>query len=181
MRLDPDGEVETRGKPMTPDIVEKFHELALRLPGTTFENKVYGGCLHLGSSAAPRDLVEEELSAILAGHEDMLNIFYDQRGCEIRQNVANKGTAIKELLNIPVFKGKVPIYIGDDFVDCEAFSAVKDAGGTAVHVGNKELFPAASLRLSSVKAVYKWLKAVVNIPSNENEAHRIPATEHDHL
>ena len=54
------------------------------------------------------------------------------------------------------FAGRRPVFAGDDVTDEDGFLAVRDLGGVAVGVGERE-FRHASCRLADVRAVEDWL------------------------
>ena len=74
--------------------------------------------------------------------------------CEIVPSVAHKGDAVEAFLAEPAFAGRMPVFVGDDVTDLDAFAAVERHGGRAVAVGNR--LP-ASWRLPSPSAVIDWL------------------------
>jgi trehalose 6-phosphate phosphatase len=77
---------------------------------------------------------------------------------EIHPSGATKGTAIADLLRGPPFRGRRPIYIGDDRPDEAAFDAVNRAEGVSVIVGPGD-GSLARYRLADVPAVIAWLEA----------------------
>jgi trehalose 6-phosphate phosphatase len=55
------------------------------------------------------------------------------------------------------FKGRKPVYVGDDRTDEDGFRAALVAGGHGVKVGRE--ITEARFRLASVPAVHAWLAA----------------------
>jgi len=76
-----------------------------------------------------------------------------------------KGTAILEYMQEPPFKGRVPIFVGDDITDESGFEAVHSYGGDAVKVGNSPT--KAHHRFNSVDEIHQWL--VFNCDSLNNK------------
>ena len=74
---------------------------------------------------------------------------------ETRFHAATKGTAIKDFLEEPPFRGRLPFYAGDDATDEDAFAAVNTLDGISVKVGPGGT--AARFRVSSVSEFVAWL------------------------
>jgi trehalose 6-phosphate phosphatase len=74
---------------------------------------------------------------------------------EIVPTVAQKGDAVEAFLAEPAFAGRMPVFVGDDVTDLDAFAAVERHGGRAIAVGSR--LP-ASWRLPSPTAVTDWLE-----------------------
>ncbi len=56
---------------------------------------------------------------------------------EVKTAGFNKGTAVRELMTHPPFAGRVPIFIGDDITDEDAFAVMPEFDGLAISVGRK--------------------------------------------
>jgi len=70
------------------------------------------------------------------------------RGCD-------KGRALRRLMAVPPFAGRVPIAIGDDATDEDAFAAALSLGGEALRVASHS----ASAAFADPRAVRDWLAA----------------------
>ena len=75
---------------------------------------------------------------------------------ELRPAGSTKGVAVSEFMSEDPFRGRVPVYIGDDLTDESAFEWVNGAGGLSIAV-NVSGATAARERLPSVSAVREWL------------------------
>jgi trehalose 6-phosphate phosphatase len=53
---------------------------------------------------------------------------------EIRPRGANKGAAVRRFLETAPFRGRTPVFVGDDVTDEDGFSATREANGMALHV-----------------------------------------------
>jgi trehalose 6-phosphate phosphatase len=53
---------------------------------------------------------------------------------EVRPQGLDKGTAVKAFLDEPPFKGRVPVYMGDDVTDEDAFRAINALGGITIKI-----------------------------------------------
>ena len=81
---------------------------------------------------------------------------------EVRPNGRDKGTAIAEYMAEPPFRGRTPVFVGDDRTDEFGFATVERAGGWAIKVGAGPTH--ASYRLRDVAAVLQWLASAVEAP-----------------
>ena len=77
---------------------------------------------------------------------------------ELRTPGANKGDALKAFMVEPPFAGAVPVFVGDDLTDEDAFDAARVLGGTGVLVGPARQTSAEN-RLADVAAVFAWIEA----------------------
>jgi len=77
---------------------------------------------------------------------------------EIVAGAHTKGDAVEAFLRDAPFAGRVPVAVGDDVTDEDAFAAVARAGGFAIRVG-KSRTSSAAYRLATPSAVHDWLSA----------------------
>ena len=136
-------------------------ELAARHQGLMLEDK--GATLALHYRLAPRlsahvhrTVRAHVLQAVAAGGAWSL-----QRGkglVEVRPEGIDKGTAIVDYMGEPPFRGRTPVFIGDDVTDELGFAAIEQLGGWAVKVGPGRT--RASYRLADVSAVRVWLAGI---------------------
>lgn len=70
--------------------------------------------------------------------------------------VVDKGRAIAALLDLPPFRGRLPVFAGDDLTDESGFEVVNARGGLSVLVGDRT--PSAARHwLRDPAAVHAWL------------------------
>jgi trehalose 6-phosphate phosphatase len=77
---------------------------------------------------------------------------------EIVAGAHTKGGAVEAFMREAPFKGRIPVAVGDDVTDEDAFAAVARAGGFAIRVGESRSSSAA-YRLATPAAVHAWLEA----------------------
>jgi trehalose 6-phosphate phosphatase len=127
-------------------------------PGLLLEDK--GSSLALHFRARPelagtvQRRIEETVSLIGEGFRIQDSVLVR----EIVPTIAHKGDAVEAFLREPAFAGRMPVFVGDDVTDLDAFAAVERHGGRAIAVGMR--IP-ASWRLPSPSAVIDWLELVV--------------------
>ncbi|MCG2578698.1 trehalose-phosphatase [Dechloromonas sp. XY25] len=79
---------------------------------------------------------------------------------EVRPAGIDKGTTLVDYLDEPPFRGRRPVFVGDDRSDEHAFQLVNDRGGISVGVGAGTLN--ARYRLPGVRAVRAWLAGLTS-------------------
>jgi trehalose 6-phosphate phosphatase len=76
---------------------------------------------------------------------------------ELRPDNRDKGTAIRDFMRERPFKGRCPVFIGDDRTDEHGFAVIDAIGGWSVKVGPGRT--RARYRLRDVRSVRAWLSA----------------------
>ena len=92
--------------------------------------------------------------------------FVLQRGkcvVELRPSGRDKGTAVETFMRVPPFRGRLPVYVGDDATDEHAFRVVNAMGGHSIKVGRGT--SVARWRLPDVPAVGEWLARIPTLQS----------------
>ena len=69
----------------------------------------------------------------------------------------SKGRALRKLAALPKFANRVPIMIGDDIADVDAFRAAEEMGGYGLKVAG-ENFSNAEASFRGPSEVVSWLK-----------------------
>ena len=71
-----------------------------------------------------------------------------------------KVRTVDDLLEQYPWPGSLPLYLGDDDKDEEAFAVVKARGGLALLVASEPRATKADARLDSPQAARRWLRAL---------------------
>ncbi|MBW6472769.1 MAG: HAD hydrolase family protein, partial [Anaerolineaceae bacterium] len=79
---------------------------------------------------------------------------------EICPPKADKGVAVEYIMNFEKFDGALPIFIGDDPRDEDAFVEVQSMGGVGIIVSEKNRETKAIYTLKSPELVREWLKEI---------------------
>ncbi len=80
---------------------------------------------------------------------------------EIGPRLAHKGRAVTYLLDHDPWPGALPVYLGDDDKDEEAFGTIKERGGIAILVAPEPRETGADFRLDSPQAARSWLETLL--------------------
>ncbi len=130
--------------------------IAARYPGALIECK--GGCLFLHWRAAPE--AAEALTAFAATLPARLRehrLHPGAHGIEVRPLGMDKGVAIAAFMQEPPFRGRRPVFIGDDPADEAGFAVVNALDGVSVLVGDPRPTQ-ARYRLPDPRRVRDWLQ-----------------------
>lgn len=131
-------------------------QLADRIAGVVVEDK--GTNLALHWRMAPH--AEAPLRALAGEHLPLLPGYRLQPGDHVLELVpahVDKGSAVHALMSQPPFKGRTPVFVGDDLTDEFGFAAVQSAGGWSVLVGDREPSQ-ARYGLPDPSSVHHWLR-----------------------
>lgn len=130
--------------------------IASEYPGALVEDKGVSIGLHWrgapGAMQALRGFADAALPR-LPGYR----LQHGDHVVELRPAAGDKGGAIDALLEEPPFRGRTPVFVGDDLTDEAGFAVVNAHGGLSVLVGTREP-SAAHYALPSPAAVRRWLK-----------------------
>ena len=74
---------------------------------------------------------------------------------EIKHAAFNKGSAVRDLMIYPPFKGRAPIFVGDDRTDEDAFKVMPEFNGQSMSVGRK--LPGIEKYFECPADVRRWL------------------------
>lgn len=133
---------------------EQLQQLANRLPGTIFEDKGMAVALHYRQVPQVEGQVRAEARAIRRAVGGRLALLEGRMVVELRPEGATKADAIREFLGEAPFKGRRPIFIGDDATDEKALEEVERVGGLSVAVGDRV---DAMLRIGGPRDVHVFL------------------------
>lgn len=137
------------------DVAElRLADLALSFPGLIVERKSRAIALHYRTRPELEHVCLAAMERIAAG-ELGLNLVRGKMVIEVRPGGGDKGTAIADFLAEPPFRGRVPLFAGDDVTDEDAFRMVNALNGVTVKIGPGETV--ARHRLPDSAAFVAWL------------------------
>ncbi|HMA50485.1 MAG TPA: trehalose-phosphatase [Magnetospirillaceae bacterium] len=157
MRLKP-------GEPFSPSqeseaftaVIERLIGRFKPVEGIYFERK--GAILAIHTRAAPDHLPEVTAAAEEALPElENYRIIAGHAGLEMVPIGVAKAAAIETFMSMAPFKGRRPVFIGDDTSDESGFEQVNKTGGVSIRV-KPEGPTAARETLPNVAAVHEWIR-----------------------
>lgn len=126
-------------------------------PGLLLEEKKHGFVLHFravpeqgpDATAFLQDLVARSDPA----RDGSFQVLPAHAAAELRPRTADKGTAVRWLMQHPPFAGRIPLFIGDDVTDEFGINACKELGGTGYRI---------PMDFPGPKAVHAWLRQLAD-------------------
>ncbi|MGI9492198.1 MAG: trehalose-phosphatase [Geminicoccaceae bacterium] len=80
---------------------------------------------------------------------------------ELKPPGFDKGRAIVDFMQEPPFRGRCPIFAGDDVTDEAGFDAVNAMSGMSIKIGDDERQTTAAYGLETVQATLAWLSDLI--------------------
>lgn len=133
-----DGMVARANVFLDPKLKEELAAIGDDKPGVVVEDKNYSVALHYRQVPHLGHEIRDEVAAICARFPSTaIEILPGKSVLEIKQPSFNKGTAVRELMQHAPFKGRRPIFIGDDVTDEAAFAVLPEFDGIGFSVGRE--------------------------------------------
>jgi trehalose 6-phosphate phosphatase len=138
------------------DLRRKFAAFAKSLDGIILEDKGYSLALHYRLAPQHAAAVREAVAAACARYpKNSLEILLGKAVIEVKSNAFNKGTGVRELMTFPPFRGRRPVFIGDDVTDEQAFAVLPEFDGLGFSVGRE--LPGLAGMFARPRDVRAWL------------------------
>ena len=132
--------------------------------GFFLEDKGWALALHarfVHHDEAEKVLAAARRMATGAARSGLFRLLGGHKFLEIGPTLAHKGQTVHYLLDRYPWPGALPVYLGDDDKDEEAFGVVKARGGVAIVVAQEPRSTQANCRLESPKAARHWLEGLL--------------------
>jgi trehalose 6-phosphate phosphatase len=139
IRLERDSDaVTSHAPPMDKELKRRLASIAKLSPGILLEDKGYSLALHYRLAPHAEKAIYEAVSLIRADLPNApIEVMPGKCVCEIKHSGFNKATGVRELLTHVPFKGRRPVFIGDDVTDEAVFAIMPELGGLAFSVGRR--------------------------------------------
>jgi trehalose 6-phosphate phosphatase len=107
-------------------------------PGILLEDKGYSLALHYRLAPHAEKAIYAAVSLIRADLPNApIEVLPGKCVCEIKHSGFNKASGVRELMTREPFRGRRPLFVGDDVTDETVFSIMADLGGLAFSVGRR--------------------------------------------
>src|ERR1700704_1258733 len=139
MRISTDSEaVATHAPPMDKELKRRLAAIARLSPGILLEDKGYSLALHYRLAPHAEKAIYAAVSLIRADLPNApIEVLPGKCVCEIKHSGFTKATGVLELMTHEPFKGRRPLFIGDDVTDETVFAIMPDLEGLAFSVGRR--------------------------------------------
>ncbi len=157
MRFDPgDPATSTPARTEVPKSLVQALTRALEVfPGVFVENKRFSITVHYRLAPGAERPVRETVMRLINSLRPPVEVMDAHCAIELKAPGFDKGGAIAAFLATPPFRGRVPVFVGDDTTDESGFAVVAARGGSAYSVGR--LLPGAIGAFPEPQAVRDWL------------------------
>jgi trehalose 6-phosphate phosphatase len=138
-RLTPEGLIaRAKTPPIDPLLRKRLLAIATETPGVLAEGKEYSLALHYRLAPEQEEFVRGEIARIIADFPaDAVEVLPGKSVFEVKPRAFNKGVALQALMKVAPFKGRQPIFMGDDVTDESAFAVLGEFGGLGFSVGRE--------------------------------------------
>jgi trehalose 6-phosphate phosphatase len=161
LRVTPGSEVVTRARELNPAFKRKLATLTELGPGILVEDKGYSLALHYRLAPDQGDALRAAIQNICASvPRGTVEILSGKLVFEIKMAGINKAGAVRELMQYPPFKGRKPIFIGDDTTDEPVFPILSQFGGLGFSVGR--VVADVNGHFEKPESVRAWLSRIAN-------------------
>src|SRR5450432_1288875 len=139
MRICGDNEaVATHAPQMDKELKRRLAAIAKLSPGILLEDKGYSLALHYRLAPHAEKAIYEAISLIRADLPNApIEVLPGKCVCEIKHSGFDKASGVRELMTHEPFRGRLPIFIGDDVTDDPVFAIMPDIDGLAFSVGRR--------------------------------------------
>jgi len=159
LRPQHDGKIHTREHAQfDPQLKMALYEVTRIGPGIIFEDKDYSVALHYRLAPQLGGDVMDAVSAVWERFGKIpFEILPGKAVIEIKPRGFDKGSGLRALMEHAPFKGRRPVFIGDDVTDHAAFAALPEFSGIGFSVGGA--VPGATFNFDGPDHVRQWLDA----------------------
>jgi len=139
MRIEADSEaVAAHAPPMDKELKRRLAAIARLSPGILLEDKGYSLALHYRLAPHAEKAIYAAVSLIRADLPNApIEVLPGKLVCEIKHSGFTKASGVMELMTHEPFKGRRPLFIGDDVTDESVFAIMPDLDGLAFSVGRR--------------------------------------------
>jgi trehalose 6-phosphate phosphatase len=130
-------------------------EFATRHDGVLLEDKGCSLALHYRRAPSLGALCHTLVQEAAQASNGTLVAVAGKMVIELMPRSAGKGRAIADFLAEAPFRGRLPVFVGDDTTDEDGFAVVNRLGGVSIHVGGGATIARHSL--ATVGDVLAWL------------------------
>lgn len=164
LRLALDGRPARRfGEALDPRMRSRLGDIAARNSGIVGEDKGSSYALHFRLAPQHEGLVREAVAAVCAEFpRGAVEVLSGKSMVEIKRPDIDKGRAVRELMTHAPFRGRRPVFIGDDVTDEYVFAVLPEFDGLGFSVGRT--IDGLAGRFDDPGDVRRWLSRLAEQP-----------------
>ena len=147
--------------PLQPDdlreVLALLRDFAAEHPGVLVEDKTYSVALHYRLAPSSEDACRDLVNAAVERTTSDWRVMEGKCVFEIGPRDSTKGRAIEAFMCEAPFRGRTPVFCGDDSTDEDGFAVVDAQGGVSIRVGRRSATRAA-VQVDTVGELLDWLE-----------------------
>jgi trehalose 6-phosphate phosphatase len=121
--------------PLSDSFRAQLSSAAALRPGIVVEDKGYSVAMHYRKVPQYENWLVRHIAAANKAHADeSTEVLPGKLMFEVKRPAVNKGESVRHLMKMEPFRGRRPIFIGDDVTDESVFEVMPDLGGLAFSV-----------------------------------------------
>ncbi|MEX2495659.1 MAG: trehalose-phosphatase [Woeseia sp.] len=156
------GNVLLNGQDIPSALAERVTAFAQQHEGLTIDRKPVSIGIHYRARPELEETVLAAMEEIRAEFASSAKLMRGKMVVEILPEGADKGSAIRSFMQDLPFKGRLPVFVGDDVTDEHGFKVVNELGGMSVRIGHST-DTAAKWRLRNVTDLRTWLQSALDL------------------
>ena len=163
IRFLPEGEIRrSRIATLDEEIRADFAQIGKIGKGIIVEDKGYSLAIHYRQAPEYGGEIMKNVVAICENERcASLEVLPGKLVIEIKPGGYDKGTGLREMMTTEIFKGRRPIFIGDDVTDNAAFAALREFDNTGFSVGG--IVKGATFNFDGPQDVRAWLQRLAGV------------------
>lgn len=126
-------------------------------PGLILERKQVSVALHFRQRPELAEACKDAVAEAVVGNAGLV-ILPGKMVFELKPAGIDKGVAVRAFLDEAPFRGRVPVYMGDDVTDEHAFALVNELGGISIKIDGGDTV--AQYRTDR-EGLFTWLSSLV--------------------
>ncbi|MBN1219986.1 MAG: trehalose-phosphatase [Anaerolineae bacterium] len=159
-------------RPALDMIKPRWERLIAGRAGFFLEDKGWSLALHARFAdelEAKETLTKGRSLALEAAPLDEFRLMGGHKFLEVSPRLAHKGRTVEYILRHYAWPNSLPLYLGDDDKDEEAFEVVKTQGGLAVVITQQPRSTRADCRLETPQEARAWLRSLPALRPHKQE------------
>jgi trehalose 6-phosphate phosphatase len=120
------------------ELKRRLAAIARLSPGILLEDKGYSLALHYRLAPYAETAIREAIALIQSDLPDApIEVLPGKSVFEVKHSAVSKASGVRELMTHAPFRGRRPLFIGDDVTDESVFEIMPEFDGTAFSVGKR--------------------------------------------
>ena len=136
----------------------ELRDFVRNLPGVRLEDKGRTLAVHYRAAPQAEDAVRRTVARVTRADAELLRTIAGKMVVEVQPRHHGKDRAIAAFMAEPPFRGRRPVFLGDDTTDEDGFAEVNRREGISIRIGAPRP-TTAKYELPSVAAALSWLAA----------------------